>query len=89
MSSLGQRAIPLLLSARATGATVPVKTVVDLRLCTEAAEYQLRFTLRGLRPLLASRSKRCANGYPNLTFISAHAVSPAAVFEFCKEFELR
>jgi hypothetical protein len=64
-----------------------VKTAVDPRLCAEAAEYQLRFTCEDCAHF-SEPEQRCANGYPNLVHLRARC-EPGAVFEFCKEFELR
>jgi hypothetical protein len=63
-----------------------VKTVVDERLCSEAAEYRFRFTC-GDCAHYVSEAQRCANEYPNLVHLRPRC-EPGSELEFCKEFEL-
>jgi hypothetical protein len=84
--------VQVLLPARATGASVPVKdevrmrTFVDERLIEEVERYKLRYTCESCVHFDASFS-RCSLGYPN-EIHRLGPLKPRAYLIFCKEFDL-
>jgi hypothetical protein len=63
-----------------------MKTIVDLRLLEEAAQFRFRHGCEHCAHY-AEEDRACAHGYPNATH-RVQALAPGANFEFCKEFEL-
>ena len=63
-----------------------MKTLVDLCLVREAAQFRLRHACEHCAHF-AEETAACAHGYPNAAHLG-RTLEPGAELEFCKEFEL-